>query len=868
MTIWGRVTEVKSPDNGRIRREYWGSSVRIFDQSNRSRAGVSDALGRLTKVVEYDDGADLETFYSYDVLGRLRKTVQGGQSRYFMYNDLGRLIRAKQPEQNANASFNLTDPITENSNWSVKYEYDNNGNVVSTTDSRNITITGTYDNLNRLTLRDYSDATPDVGFTFDDQNIPNSKGQLTAVVSSVSANYYTAFDELGRVKSSSQVTNGQTYNFPSYVYDLSGALVEQTYPSLRVVKTESDNLGRLSKVTSQIPNQAERTYLSNLTYTAFGAVSQLRLGNGRWESTGFDAKTMQVTQIGLGYSIGDTSQLKIEYNYGTTTATTSDNNGSLRQQKISYAGQSAPIFQDYTYDQLNRLKSATETVNGSQTWKQTFLYDRFGNRRFDAANTTTLPQNNGVYNPQIDASTNKFLVSEGYNYDAEGNLTSNPENQLFAYDANNRQTQVTNTASQTTANYFYDGSGKRVRKLVGQEETIFVYDAFGKMVAEYSTMIDTSRPKTISYLTTDTLGSPRIITDGGGFLISRHDYMPFGEEVMANIGGRTTAQGYQANDGVRQQFTGYERDTESGLDYAQNRYFASKHGRFTSVDPLTASANIKNPQTFNRYTYALNSPYKFTDPLGLSPCGVGTSKTGVGRVCTQEEESGDGDETPIPYIEETVEIKIEKETCTAEFAICLGEDEDDPPVFDSDESPTTHNWVWDVSRQGGVACQGPGGVCMGWIYEFTINLDSDSNKMINDLYAKAFSYYYSMEILDSIKGKVGGELGEVGVTVGGKIAFTGDKEKPISGEINGQVSGKITYYSVQNLKANLVTALEGKNFTNASKKLQQLEFTNLKNNQTEKVTASMARSMVGYVKAKAREQAKNAAREWIRKTSP
>lgn len=40
-------------------------------------------------------------------------------------------------------------------------------------------------------------------------------------------------------------------------------------------------------------------------------------------------------------------------------------------------------------------------------------------------------------------------------------------------------------------------------------------------------------------------------------------------------------------------------------------------GRFTSVDPLTASATIRNPQTFNRYSYVLNSPYKFTDPLGL-----------------------------------------------------------------------------------------------------------------------------------------------------------------------------------------------------------------------------------------------------------
>ncbi len=68
---------------------------------------------------------------------------------------------------------------------------------------------------------------------------------------------------------------------------------------------------------------------------------------------------------------------------------------------------------------------------------------------------------------------------------------------------------------------------------------------------------------------------------------------------------------------TRKGYTGYEKDDESGLDSAQARYNNSTHGRFTSVDPLTASASIKNPQAFNRYTYILNSPYKFTDPLGL-----------------------------------------------------------------------------------------------------------------------------------------------------------------------------------------------------------------------------------------------------------
>ena len=60
----------------------------------------------------------------------------------------------------------------------------------------------------------------------------------------------------------------------------------------------------------------------------------------------------------------------------------------------------------------------------------------------------------------------------------------------------------------------------------------------------------------------------------------------------------------------------YERDNESDLDFAQARYYNFKHGRFTTVDPLMASADIVNPQTFNRYVYVGNNPVNITDPTG------------------------------------------------------------------------------------------------------------------------------------------------------------------------------------------------------------------------------------------------------------
>jgi RHS repeat-associated protein len=87
--------------------------------------------------------------------------------------------------------------------------------------------------------------------------------------------------------------------------------------------------------------------------------------------------------------------------------------------------------------------------------------------------------------------------------------------------------------------------------------------------------------------------------------------------VAAGVGGRADAQGYSAADNVRQKFTGYERDGETTLDFAQARYYSNKSGRLTSTDPLLASAKPANPQTWNRYTYALNNPLAYADPSGL-----------------------------------------------------------------------------------------------------------------------------------------------------------------------------------------------------------------------------------------------------------
>lgn len=368
-----------------------------------------------------------------------------------------------------------------------------------------------------------------------------------------------------------------------------------------------DTDGSLQQVQSRRANDTFRNYANAFNYTAAGAVSSMRLGNGRWENTAFNSR-LQPTQIGLGGSATNTSLLKLNYDYGNA-----DNNGNVKSQTITVptVGTNAGFtaVQNYTYDSLNRLKSATENIDGNQTpsWKQTFTFDRYGNRRFDVANTTTIPNGcaEAVCNPQIDPATNKLI---GYQFDNAGNTKVDANGQTFTYDSENKQIAVTN-GSGTVGQYFYDGDGKRVKKVVPNgETTIFVYDAGGKSIAEYSTIVESQAAAKTSYLTNDHLGSPRITTDGVGQVISRRDFPPYGEEIArANYGC----------DSVRKKFTGKERDSETTLDYFGARYYSAQIARWTTPDPFMPSAKDINPQTWNRYSYVLNNPLRYVDPNGL-----------------------------------------------------------------------------------------------------------------------------------------------------------------------------------------------------------------------------------------------------------
>jgi len=128
-------------------------------------------------------------------------------------------------------------------------------------------------------------------------------------------------------------------------------------------------------------------------------------------------------------------------------------------------------------------------------------------------------------------------------------------------------------------------------------------------------------PFNLVFFKTDHLGTPRVITDQDGKVLSTHDYLAYGEEL--------TDPEFTTNN---MKFTGHERDPETGLDYMLARYYTSGSGRFLQVDPVDIALDfnnaktkkekqkigklLENPMIWNKYAYCYGNPINNTDPDG------------------------------------------------------------------------------------------------------------------------------------------------------------------------------------------------------------------------------------------------------------
>jgi RHS repeat-associated protein len=527
----------------------------------------------------------LSTTYFYDPMGRLLQVNQGAQQRSYAYDNLGRLTSSRIPET-------LNQPTT--------YTYTDFGAVATKTDPRGIVTTNTYDALNRIGQITYSDSTPTVTYTYGAQGASNfGAGRLiNAADGGGTASFQ--YDQMGRTTRASRSIAGQTYT-TSYSYT-NGQLDTTTYPSGRTVKRTQDAIGRLGTVSSNGTN-----LLTIGSYNAAGQVLSQTYGNGMTAAYSYNSR-LQPASLVSGSST--TPVLNLTYNYG------SQNNGQI--QGIT-DGITPSQSVSYSYDELGRLAMAqTNDLTSPNTWKLRFTYDRYGNRLSEVgeAGTANQPFNEVA----VDPTSNRVI---GLSYDADGDVINDGAHN-YAYNANGQIAQVDGAGS-----FAYDAGGHRVLK----NGTVYIYQE-AQVIAEYAYGAAPGSPNVeyvgklasfangvTTYYYSDLL-SIRSMADVSGHITGKQSDFPFGELVT----------GLQTGASTKWQFTSYESDTasgDSGLDYAQARFYASRFGRFTSPDPF--SGNESSPQSLNKFAYVTNDPINLADPSGAL----------ITRVCMLRDDGSD-----------------------------------------------------------------------------------------------------------------------------------------------------------------------------------------------------------------------------------
>ncbi len=606
----GRSTKIIPPDGSATANNtsmtYAGATTTVTDPAGLQRKFETDALGRRIKTTEPDvaNGNSLtqETSFTFNVFDEPLTSIQGSQTRTRVYDALGRLTSATDPESGT-----------------VGFVYNNWNLATQVTDARNVIKAITYDTMNRLTGVSYNvsgtgvPATPAVTFTYGTSTALLNNGRLLTMTDGLGSESYS-WNQLGQLTQTQKIVSGTTYT-TSVAYNLLGEITSLTYPSGRVVQKTYDAVGRLSGMFS-----GATQYLSTISYNVAAQPTTSNYGNGVQETVGYSPERLQPASI--EYKSGATTLFKETYGY---TQPNGGNDGLITSiGDTPQPGRS----RTYTYDALGRLTAAVTTGSASYPqWGLNFSYDRYANRASQAATFGAPPTKALV----MDASTNR-ITTAGYAYDANGNVTSMPGATLV-YDAENRLTSFTSGGS--TATYQYDGHGLRVKKTVGATTTISIRKGVN-VIAEYvngslskenvynKSLIATHSGATLTYVHSDLLSS-RLTTGTQGTPTGEQGHYPFGESWYST--GVTTSR----------DFTNYERDAESGLDDANARSYCSADGRFIEPDRVPGSGG--NPQSLNRYAYARDNPSNLTDPLGLSVRLCEDLECGP-TIC-KEEENGD-----------------------------------------------------------------------------------------------------------------------------------------------------------------------------------------------------------------------------------
>ena len=559
---YNRMDSIVSPTCA-IDYAYSGKTTTITDCNGRSSSKTVNSAGDL--VTATDDGGTIT--YSYHSSGQPDEIVAAGATTTIAYNGYGRQVALNDPDAGT-----------------ISYSYNALGELIKQINANEHMDSMAYDKLGRLLSKITTEGT--ITYTYD--NTTNGKGLLSTITGYGNTVTYT-YDAYSRISSKTNTIDGTDYT-ESYTYNNTSNTISQlTYPSGFSVQNEYDSYGYLKKV----KNGASTIWQCN-DVNNNGQVTDATLGNGLTITKGYD-------QYGFPTSVQTGSVQNMTYSFNTST-------GNLTWRKDLLAGRN--FTETFTYDGLNRLTNSQIGLNN------------YGVSYYP----------NGNINTKHDAGTYVYANTPH----AVTQLTSSPlvvsDDQSVDYNSFNKPTVITEGVykeldisygvdMERVKSYYTDdySSDSWTRVYTGNYEVEWQNSTLTKKIHYISGgdglaavyIIDGSDNGEMYYVSKDYLGSIMLLTDASGSVAEEYSYDAWGRRRKPSD---WTDYNVTAPSILYRGYTGHEHLDEFALINMNGRVYDPVLGRFLSPDNFVQMPGFT--QNYNRYSYVLNNPMKYTDPSG------------------------------------------------------------------------------------------------------------------------------------------------------------------------------------------------------------------------------------------------------------
>ncbi|MFZ4581241.1 MAG: SpvB/TcaC N-terminal domain-containing protein [Paludibacter sp.] len=585
----------------------------------------NDILGRVTKEKVFDGKQTLTTQYAYTTTSTTITPPDATQKKTETRDKHGLVVERTDAGGTISYTYNAAgQPLTINSNGSkTVIEYDDYGNQKTLKDPNAGNISFTY--YAGGLLKTQSNAKGDITeMVYDDYGRIDTKTiteKSTTKKTETKHSYVLTGNGLGQIATIELKENEQTVHKQTFGYNDNHQpeTITDEYDNQTVVFSNTyDALWR--PLTSTSPSGLTTTN----DYNEYGDLYKISAGTKTlWEGNEQNSKG-QFTNYTLGNGL-------------TTTRTYSDR-GEVESIR-TYLPNSTTNVQNNTYSyyaKTGNLYTRNDLKNGRS---ERFEYDELDRLTKTYLNGVLKDDMsyyaNGNINTKSNVGTYRYNTPRPHAMSGIDNTGAGvtDQKQFIDYTPFNKVSRIRQGIDETTINRVYDifyGLDEQRIKTVyddlsisGHIKTRYYFGSYEKEIDgdENITNIDyiytptgltlIVKNGTQYYTHTDLLGSIERITNSTGAMVSEYAYTPWGGRILLS-GVNITDRGYTGHEHL----SPFGDDTNSGfcLINMNGRIYDPVLARFLSPDPYVQAPDFT--QSFNRYAYCINNPFKYTDPTG------------------------------------------------------------------------------------------------------------------------------------------------------------------------------------------------------------------------------------------------------------